>query len=55
MQKQNEEILMRSMLNVKVERKNPKAWANVKRIGKLISKAWKAKAPSWELISSSRR
>lgn len=50
-----EEILMKGMLNVQIEKKSPKAWANVKRLGKILSKKWKLKEPSWELISASRR
>jgi hypothetical protein len=55
MSKQSEEILMRSMLSVKIEKKDPKAWTNIKKLSKIISRAWKIKTPSWELISSSRR
>ena len=46
---------MKGMLNSQIEKKDPKAWANVKRLGKLISKKWKLKGPSWQLISESRR
>jgi hypothetical protein len=51
----DEEMLMKGMLNVQIEKKDPMAWANVKKIGRLISKKWKLKEPSWQLISESRR
>ncbi|MHB1830697.1 MAG: hypothetical protein ACYCO0_04870 [Candidatus Micrarchaeaceae archaeon] len=50
-----EKMLVKSMLNAEIEKKDPKAWAKVKAIGKAISKSWKIKTPSWQIISTSRR
>lgn len=46
---------MRRSLGVEKERKDPKAWDRLHDIGKEISKAWKSKKPSWQLISDARR
>ena len=53
--RRREDILMNSILNAQIEKKNPNAWNNLKKIGKSISNQWKAKASSSELISTSRR
>ncbi len=54
-QNSQEQMLIKSMFNTEMEKKNPRAWAKVKRIGRSISRAWKAKMPSWQVISVSRR
>jgi hypothetical protein len=47
--------IMRKSLGVDREKKDPKAWDRLHRIGGEISKAWKSKKPSWQLISEARR
>ncbi len=46
---------MRRMLGAEIARKDPRAWDRLHAIGKEITKAWKSKKPSWQLISEARR
>lgn len=46
---------MRRMLGAEIARKDPKAWDRLRTVGKEITKAWKSKKPSWQLISEARR
>lgn len=46
---------MRRMLGATMEKKDPKAWDRLHSVGKKISKEWKSKKPSWQLISEARR
>jgi hypothetical protein len=46
---------MKRIQGVKIEKKDPKAWERLDAIGKEISKSWKSKKQSWQLISESRR
>ncbi len=52
---ETELVTTRKMLGVKMEKKDPKAWSRLEALGKEISKSWKGKKPSWQLISESRR
>ena len=54
-QNSQEQMLIKGILNTEMEKKDPRAWAKMKRIGRTISRTWKVKVPSWELISTSRR
>ncbi len=54
-QNSQEQMLIKGILNTEMEKKEPRAWAKMKRIGRTISRTWKVKVPSWELISTSRR
>jgi hypothetical protein len=46
---------MHRMHGVSMEKKDPKAWERLHAIGRKISKEWKSKKPSWQLISEARR
>ncbi|MCZ7355738.1 MAG: hypothetical protein O8C66_02830 [Candidatus Methanoperedens sp.] len=46
---------MRRMLGAKMEKKNPKAWDRLHAVGREITREWKSKKPSWQLISEARR
>lgn len=48
-------IIMKKLLNIRMEKKDPKAWERLQKLGKEISKSWKSKKPSWQIISESRR
>jgi len=50
-----EVTIMKRMVGVKMEKKDPKAWKKLQRLGKDISKSWKSDKPSWQIISESRR
>ncbi|ATZ61810.2 MAG: hypothetical protein BME93_04790 [Methanosarcinales archaeon Met12] len=50
-----EVLVMRRTLGVKTEKKDEKAWKELEKLGKSISKGWTSKKPSWKLISESRR
>jgi len=52
---ETEIIIMKRMVGVKMERKDPKAWEKLQKLGKEISKSWKLDKPSWQIISESRR
>lgn len=54
-QEESEKLLIKRIFNAEIEKKSPTAWASLKKIGKSIGKAWKAKQQSWEIISISRR
>jgi hypothetical protein len=42
-------------LGVEREKKDPKAWEKLERVGKKISNSWKSDKQSWQLISGERR
>jgi hypothetical protein len=46
---------MHRMHGASMEKKDPKAWDRLHAIGKEITKKWKIKKPSWQLISDDRR
>ncbi len=46
---------MRRTLGATMEKKDPGAWDRLHIIGKEISRNWKSKKPSWQLVSESRR
>ncbi len=46
---------MRRMLGARMEKKDPKAWDRLHAIGRKITREWKSKKPSWQLISEARR
>ena len=46
---------MRRLHGVSMEKKDPKAWERLHAIGREITKEWKSKKPSWQLISEERR
>lgn len=46
---------MRRTLGATMEKKDPKAWDRLHAIGKEITRDWKSKKPSWQLVSESRR
>lgn len=52
---ETELLTTRKMLGVKMEKKDPRAWNRLEALGREISKSWKSKKPSWQLISESRR
>jgi hypothetical protein len=52
---ETEVLAMKRIQGVQIEKKDPKAWERLDAIGKEISKSWKSKKPSWQLISESRR
>jgi hypothetical protein len=47
--------VIRKTLGVYKERKDPEAWDRLHELGREISKAWKSRKPSWQLISEARR
>jgi len=46
---------MHRMHGAAMEKKDPKAWERLHAIGREITKEWKSKKPSWQLISEDRR
>ncbi|MCK4398053.1 MAG: hypothetical protein KAV25_03580, partial [Methanophagales archaeon] len=52
---ETEVLAMKRIQGVQIEKKDPKAWERLDAIGKEISKSWKSKKQSWQLISESRR
>ena len=52
---ETEVLVMKRIQGVQIEKKDPKAWERLDAIGKEISKSWKSKKQSWQLISESRR
>jgi hypothetical protein len=48
-------IIMKRIIGVKMEKKDPKVWEKLQKLGKEISKSWKSDKPSWQIISESRR
>ena len=47
--------IMRRMHGAIMEKKDPKAWDRLHAVGKEITRGWKSKKPSWQLISEARR
>lgn len=47
--------IMRKSLGLERAKKDPKAWDRLHEIGREISKAWKSRKSSWQLISEARR
>jgi len=52
---ETEVVALKRMQGVQLEKKGPNAWERLDVIGKEISKSWKSKKQSWQLISESRR
>lgn len=52
---ETEVLAMKRIQGVQIEKEDPKAWERLDAIGKEISKSWKSKKQSWQLISESRR
>ena len=52
---ETEVLAMKRIQGVQIEKKDPKAWEKLDAIGKEISKSWKSKKQSWQLISESWR
>ena len=52
---ETEVLAMKRIQGVQIEKKDPKAWERLDAVGKEISKSWKSKKQSWQLISESRR
>ena len=46
---------LKKVLGVEREKKDPKAWEKLERVGKEISNSWKSDKQSWQLISEERR
>jgi len=46
---------LKRILGVEREKKDPKAWEKLERVGKKISDSWKSDKQSWQLISGERR
>ncbi|RMF91330.1 MAG: hypothetical protein D6733_01560 [Methanobacteriota archaeon] len=46
---------MKKSLGVAAERKDPKAWERLYEVGREISRSWKERKPSWQIISEARR
>ncbi len=46
---------IKQALGIDLYHKNPKAWEKLEVLGKKISKLWKSKKSSWQIISESRR
>lgn len=46
---------LRRKLGVTVEKKDPKAWDRLHAVGREITREWKSKKPSWQLVSEARR
>jgi hypothetical protein len=46
---------LKRILGVEREKKDPKAWEELERVGKRISNSWKSDKQSWQLISGERR
>jgi hypothetical protein len=46
---------LKRILGVEREKKDPKAWEKLERVGKKISDSWKSDEQSWQLISGKRR
>ena len=46
---------LKRILGVEREKKDPKAWEKLERVGKKISNSWKSDKQSWQLISEERR
>ncbi len=46
---------LKRILGVEREKKDPKAWEKLERVGKRISNSWKSDRQSWQLISEERR
>jgi len=50
-----EVVSLKRTIGVKTEKKDMHAWERLSNIGKKITGKWKAKVPSWQLISEARR
>ena len=46
---------LKRILGVEREKKDPKAWEKLGRVGREISDSWKSDKQSWQLISEERR
>jgi hypothetical protein len=46
---------LKRILGVEREKKDPKAWEKLERVGKKISDSWKSDKQSWQLILGERR
>ncbi len=46
---------LKRILGVEREKKDPKAWEKLEKVGKKISNSWKSDKQSWQLISGERR
>ncbi len=46
---------MRRTLGATMQKKDPKAWERLHTIGKKLTRGWKSKKQSWQLISEARR
>jgi Skp family chaperone for outer membrane proteins len=46
---------MRRTLGATMQKKDPKAWERLHTIGKKLTREWKSKKQSWQLISEARR
>ncbi|WP_456475337.1 hypothetical protein [Candidatus Pyrohabitans sp.] len=47
--------IIRKSIEARREKKDPKAWDRLNEIRMKISKAWKSKKPSWQLVLEARR
>ena len=52
---ETEVVALKRMQGVQLEKKDPNAWERRDAIGEELSKSWKSKKQSWQLISESRR
>ena len=52
---ETEVLAIKRIQGAHIETKDPKAWERLEAIGKEISRSWKSKKQSWQLISESRR
>jgi len=52
---ETEVVALKRMQGVQLEKKDPNAWERLDAIGEELSKSWKSKKQSWQLISESRR
>lgn len=46
---------MRRTLGATMQKKDPKAWERLHTIGEKLTREWKSKKQSWQLISEARR
>jgi len=46
---------VKKCLGIKVEQKDPRAWERLYTVGEEISRSWKERKPSWQIISEARR
>jgi len=46
---------LKRILGVEREKKDPKAWEKLEKVGRKISDSWKFDKQSWQLISGERR